>query len=455
MDISAQQKPKERVYEFTKIEIVVPRIRRAFLLDLDFAAILDWSRQPQTKALDFLVIAAIAYGIDKIVARKLAADNWTRRLNVTIPVWHATDWNHAADALAESISFLTGDIWNFEFIQAEKPFSKPRKNRRKLAKGFPNTPVVSLLSGGIDSFVGALDLLADHSKQRLLFVSHYDRHVTGPAKQQENLIEFLKTKFKADRISHFQVRVGVVPIQSNETKVAKKYKFETSFRSRSLIFLGLAVFAASSSGENIPIVISENGPIALNMPLNPSRRGACSTRTVHPFFLSSLQHALNLAGIKHPIINPYETKTKGELIKNCRYVNLVRDAIELSNSCGRAGRKTYWNNRKAHACGTCVPCLLRRASLHSIGADTEIYGNEVFSAPPEKYPDFHALLGLIRQDPSQHEIQKRLLSNGRLPMNQLADYASVVKRMIDEVAQWLRDKAPKKICRLAGIRIGV
>src|SRR4029077_10537617 len=107
-----------------------------------------------------------------------------------------------------------------------------------------------------------------------------------------------------------------------------------------------------------------NGPISVNLPLNPSRRGACSTRTVHPFFLNSLENALSQAGLKHPIKNPYEFKTKGELIAECRNLRVFDGALSKTNSCAKAGRKMHWDNRQARACGACIACLFRRASLH-------------------------------------------------------------------------------------------
>src|SRR5262249_25652186 len=146
-----------------------------------------------------------------------------------------------------------------------------------------------------------------------------------------------------------------------------KYKFETTFRSRSLVFLGLAVYAASKVGVDVPVLIPENGPIALNVPLNPSRRGSCSTRTVHPQFLSMLGEALRGAGLGNPIRNPYEFKTKGEMVNECRAPELLEQIYTKSNSCGKAGRKTHWQNRKARACGGCIPRLFRRASLHAKG----------------------------------------------------------------------------------------
>ena len=446
MKLVVDQNPTEVLHEFTKLEIVSSELSQSFVVDLDFAAILALSWKPHTRALDFLVIAAVVYAVDKIVTRKTAADHWGRILDVTIPLCEPGAWSSAASQLSDSVSFLTGDSWTFTFTQAGKSFQARRANRRKHSKGFPASPVVTLLSGGLDSLIGALDLFDKYRTERLLFVSHYDRHMSGPATDQENLRRILDAKF--GRSSHMQVRVGAIP--AVETRV--KCNFETSFRSRSLIFLGLAVYAASKIGPEVPILIPENGPIALNMPLNPSRRGACSTRTVHPFFLESLTLALKTAGIANPIRNPYAFKTKGEMVKECRFPEILKEAIWFTNSCGKANRKTHWKNRNVKACGTCVPCLFRRASLHTIGSDTEVFGNDVFKAAPAKYPDFHALLGLIRKNPTERQIAKSLLANGRLELGDLKEYSALVRRMISEVSIWLSEKASDEALALAQLQ---
>ena len=445
MKVTVEQKPEEAVHELTKLEIKVSGIDLRFVLDLDFSAIVDRSRQPNIRTLDFLVISAVTYAIDKIVRRDTTPDRWTRTFDVTVPVSEPANWNNAAASLSEAISFLTGDVWTFRFTQAAAPFQKRRANRRKSAVGFPRSSVVSLLSGGIDSFVGALDLLAQSPNQQFLFVSHYDRHVKGPAKDQKEISKFLSERF-GGRVSHLQVRVGTVAADG------ENHSFEISFRSRSLIFLGLAIYAASKVGDDIPVIIPENGPVSVNMPLNPSRRGSCSTRTVHPFFISSLRNALSQGGINHPIRNPYEFKTKGQLIAECRSPKLFLQALDKTNSCAKAGRRMHWKNRKARACGACVACLFRRASLHAIGRDSELFGNDVFKGQPQAYPDFHALLGLIATRLTDREIARSLISNGRLPLNQLDAYVGVVRRMIDEVTRWVSDKGSPKARSLARIR---
>jgi 7-cyano-7-deazaguanine synthase in queuosine biosynthesis len=443
--VTIEQRAEEAVHELTKLEIKVSGINSRFVLDLDFSEIVDRSRQPNTRTLDFLIISAVTYAVDKIVRRDTTLDRWTRTLEVTVPVSEPANWNRAAASLSEAVSFLTGDVWTFRFTQSAAPFQKRRANRRKSAIGFPRSSAVSLLSGGIDSFVGALDLLAQNPNQHFLFVSHYDRHVKGPAKDQNDLSKFLSERFRG-RVSHLQVRVGTVAADDEE------HSFEISFRSRSLIFLGLAVYAASKVGDDIPIMIPENGPISVNMPLNPSRRGSCSTRTVHPFFISSLRNALSQAGINHPIKNPYEFKTKGELIAECRSLKLFLQALDKTNSCAKAGRRMHWNNRKARACGACVACLFRRASLHAIGQDSELFGNDVFKGQPKAYPDFHALLGLIASKVTDREVARLLIANGRLPLNQLDAYVGVVRRMIDEITRWVSDKGSSNARSLARIR---
>jgi hypothetical protein len=329
-------------------------------------------------------------------------------------------------------------------------FSQRRTNRRVRARGFPKSPVVTLLSGGLDSFIGAINLLHEYPAARLLFVSHYDGHVSGPATDQDKVRQLLSLRY-GQRISHLQVRAGVVTENADDGK----YGFETSFRSRSLIFLGLAVYAALKVGDGVPVLIPENGPIALNMPLNPSRRGACSTRTVHPFFISSMNHVLSTAGIPHVVDNPYKRRTKGEMVKECVEQQILKRGIPLTNSCGKAGRKTHWAKRTARACGVCVPCLLRRAALHAAGLDDETYGNDAFSGEPEAYADFHALLGLVRARPTVYEIKRRLMANGRIPLSDLSADAGVVQRMIEEVYAWVADKGSAKARELAGVKRGV
>lgn len=447
MKIIVEQDAIENFHELSLLRIRCEGIEPSFRVDLDFSAIVEFSWHPHVLGLDFLVICACVYAVDKIVRREDTPDLWTRTLEVSIPVHNRESWARASAALAQSISFLTGDSWSFKFTDAQRDFAQRRSNRRIRAPGFPKSPVVSLLSGGLDSFIGAINLLQEHPATKLLFVSHYDGHVSGPATDQNNVRQLLSLKY-GQRIRHLQVRVGARAENVN----GEKYDFETSFRSRSLIFLGLAVYAALKVGDAVPVLIPENGPISVNLPLNPSRRGACSTRTVHPFFISSINRVLDMVGIPHIVQNPYYFKTKGEMVKECVGQEVLKLGIPLTNSCGKAGRKQHWANKKARACGVCVPCLLRRAALNAAGLDNGIYGNEALAGDPAGYADLHALMGLVYAKPSHGELKKQLMANGRVTLSELSQHADVVRRMIEEVTTWFAAKGSVKVCRLAGVK---
>ena len=149
---------------------------------------------------------------------------------------------------------------------------------------------------------------------------------------------------------------------------------ESSQRSRSLIFITFAVMVATSLqryflGENVPLFICENGFIALNPPLTGGRVGSLSTRTAHPEFLGRLQRVLQAAGLRVTITNPYITKTKGAMMRECSDQDLLLAEAVRSTSCGRFQRFNY------RQCGRCVPCQVRRAAFLNWGGapDTTDY----------------------------------------------------------------------------------
>jgi hypothetical protein len=84
--------------------------------------------------------------------------------------------------------------------------------------------------------------------------------------------------------------------------------------------------------------------------------------------------------------------------------------------------------------------------------DDEGYGHEAFSGDPDAYPDLHALMGLVRAQPTAYEIKKRLMANGRIPLSDLSADADVVRRMIKEVYTWVADKGSAKARTLAGVK---
>ena len=278
--------------EFAAVKIECESVGISSSVDINFSMLLDKCDTPTNQAIDFLFISAVIYCIDKLIERSSAIDNWTRQLQVEIPISDPGLWNQNAKDFSEAISFLTGDIWQISFRNLDCSLVFPSKIRYNLFKTEITPGAISLFSGGLDSLIGVIDWLERNPQKTLKLVSHYDPDVAGPKSDQDGVIKVLKDHYK-HRISLVQVRVGQTPPGK-----------EVTFRSRSIIFIGLGIYAASLANDNIDMIIPENGNIALNVPLTPSRRGACSTRTAHPFFLKSIDGILGRIGFTNRIINP-------------------------------------------------------------------------------------------------------------------------------------------------------
>jgi len=414
-------------------------------IDIDFSTLLDKCAEPTNLAVDFLFVSAVIYCIDKLTPRSISIDNWTRQLQLEIPVSDSDLWSQNAENLNSAISFLTGDLWNISFRNIECSLVRPKNVRYRLFQEETKPDVVSLFSGGLDSLIGAIDWLESNPEGTIKLVSHYDPGVAGPKSDQKRLIEELK-EYYGDRINFVQVRVGQTPSGS-----------EATFRSRSIIFIGLGIYVASLAGENINMIMPENGNIALNIPLTPSRRGACSTRTAHPFFLNSIDQVLQNLGFQNRIINPFELKTKGECVEKCLNRSVLRNLADISVSCAKRGHKKTWINRSARQCGRCMPCIYRRAALHKIGLDTEEYGRDICSGEVDLQSnkklvdDFRAYVSFISKNPSRDEISSLLLANGNLDISLLPDYGDLVFRALEEIRVLLRNKATSRVLRQAGI----
>ena len=299
---------------------------------------------PGAAALGFLAVALGVWAADKLLPRQAAADAWTRQIVLHLPA--PESWRALAPDLSRVLNFLTGDDWSL----------KPRATWRdpglvKAAWPHPWRPqAVALFSGGLDSLVGAIDLL--EGGKRLVLVSHYD--FGQLASIQQGLAAALKGRYGPGRVHHLGVRV-----QFPESP-------ELTLRSRSLLYLALGLATAAAFGEATPLCLPENGWVSLNPPLTGNRLGSYSTRTTHPHFLEQIASLWRRAGLDHPLGNPYQGLTKGEMLLNCRNRGLLKELFPRTVSCARPVA-SRWQGRPAGSCGCCYPCLMRRAALNRLG----------------------------------------------------------------------------------------
>lgn len=431
--------------ESTKFEFAVVTLRCAdrdveCVLDLDFSALHDRCNIPDPIILDFLFFASVVYGIDKLISREKTDDRWTRAMEFCLQVSNPEKWSIVTEDLETCLSFLTGDTWKIQFTELQHDLYRPRSRRKFQLPAKGNT--VSLFSGGLDSLIGAIDYLESNSTNRLFLVGHYDRY-SKAASDQKCVYGDLKNHYQS-RLDLLQVKVGPKPSGQEKT-----------YRSRSLLFIAIGMYVARGISNHTPLLIPENGAIALNVPLTPSRRGSCSTRTAHPVFLDTLRKIFKDLGIENPLCNPLELKTKGECVEKCLNGSLLRTAAPKSISCAKGGHKSWWPNTSARGCGVCVPCVYRQAALYRVNWDEEDYGRKICQVDLDSnktYPnDFRALVSFLHHNFSEQEIAYLLYANGNIEITCLQEYADIVARSMDEVRDLLRDKGNDEIKRRAGL----
>lgn len=409
-------------------------------LDLPFADLFKKFGHPDPVALDLLIVASICYLVDKTVPRSAASDGWTREIDLELPVSDPGKWGAVRDDLQTALRFLTGDAWRLSFrdLGGVSIYRRPPgllMDRRRL--GLPEA--VCLFSGGMDSLLGAIDLLAS-SPKRLLLVGHFD--IPGPKSQQEALVSSINHRFP-NRAELISIRVAHRPSAAPEL----------TLRSRSFLFLALAVYCAKGLGEDTPIFAPENGPIAVNVPLTPARTGSCSTRTMHPFFLNVIRRCFGGLGFGNAVMNPFELKTKGECLRQCADTGLAQTLAPLSVSCSHGTRRKDWVRRTGISnCGYCVPCLFRRAALNMCGLDVgQAYGvdvchDELDLASQGKMPDdFRAVLDFLRDNRSREQVARAISAVAPIP--NLTQHADVVWRGLEEVRLLLATKGSARVKR--------
>ena len=319
---------------------------------------------PSARSWDFLALSLSVAAADFGCLRSKSPDGWTRNIQLEVAVTDPVLWNTQTTALNAALQFLTGDIWELAFVPGGMTPPKARRHTSRLLNG----DCACLLSGGVDSLVGAIDAVA--SGRRPVLVSQISQ---GDAKRQSHFSRML-----GGSLSHLQLNHAVSP----------PGKAERSQRARSIVFIAYGVLAASvlpqyRRGDIIELLVPENGFISLNIPLTPLRLGSLSTRTTHPLFIQQMQDILNALDFRVRLTNPYQLKTKGEMLAECEDQCLLRELVFNSTSCGRFMRFNYGH------CGRCVPCLIRRAAFLRWGkGDATDYRYEDLSIRDNQHRDY-------------------------------------------------------------------
>lgn len=298
---------------------------------------------PSIETMDFLTFSLSVSAADKAIPRSDSADGWTREIELHVYLQAPAMWEEMKRKTEFTLRFLTGDFWSLHFHESST-INIPRPRKMNILSPGDS---VCLLSGGMDSLIGAIDLTS--IGRRPYFIS---QTVKGSGFSQRNFAAALM-----DDQRHCQWS-GVISCPAPT---------EQSTRSRSIVFFAFALLVSSALRNTVEdpveIFVPENGFISLNIPLDPLRVGSLSTKTTHPVYLAGLQDLWDGLGICTQLIQPYRFKTKGEMLKNCLNKEMLTSLVKDSVSCGKYSRHTLTH------CGVCVPCLVRRAAFLAAGME--------------------------------------------------------------------------------------
>ena len=117
---------------------------------------------PAARAWDLLSLALSVICADTAVQRRESPDGWTRQIALKVAVNDPDFWNASKELVERQLKFLTTDIWDLDFV-GYGLLPKPPKH-----PVLPEEDCVALLSGGLDSFIGAVDLVAAGKKPYLV-----------------------------------------------------------------------------------------------------------------------------------------------------------------------------------------------------------------------------------------------------------------------------------------------
>jgi 7-cyano-7-deazaguanine synthase in queuosine biosynthesis len=382
---------------------------------------------------DLYRIAVVVYVWDLQIQRRAYEP---RYFSILISVSDKEKWDNVKNHLEGTLRFLTGDTYDFHFIQGKRSGDK-FKFEKKSEKS------VLLFSGGLDSLAGFKWMVDQNSKP--LLVSHPAMGLISGV--QKDLVSRLKNIVGKNSFEWYQFRAGPKP----KSKLTEK---ETTQFSRSFLYLTMGATVALSLGINEEFVC-ENGILALNIPLTQSRIYS-NTRTVHPRFLVMYQELLDsVFGHCLSIKNPFSTMTKGEVVKLLD-ADKYRDLVKISISCPNV-TPLRWKGvetSKIRHCGICLPCIVRRVAIHyaNLSDNDALYQNDITGSyaqiPEDGKKMLLEMMDFARQIETFSNVNEAFLEFPQFYVGETVNpdaLFDMVRRQVTQFNDFLKRKADQSI----------
>lgn len=343
-------------------------------------------------ALDLLHVMCTLRAADRYY-RSAGLFRNTRQLKLAVTVADERRWREIAETFRRTVFTLSGDRLTFEpvALRAMPRTARPpaRSSLNELVESY-HPDSVCLFSGGADSFAGAAHLLA--IGRRPLLVAHAIGPING---RQQELFTSLRRRFpQLPEEALIQLRGYPASPRRGQPRPAWMWRQRDDLqRLRSMYFFSLAAILADAH-EVDDIFMCENGVIGAAIVWSPNQDTPYNTRPAEPHYLRQMQTLL-AAALDRPslrIRNPFQYRTKGEVLRECASLGLL-DALYRTVSCWRSG------NRGIRNCGQCVPCMFRQLSFDEAGLTNPRDDVYTHAIPPRAWsrwssPNLHRLRAL-------------------------------------------------------------
>jgi len=333
---------------------------------------------------DLLYLAASVYGADTGVSRGSAKDilgaNWARQFRIVLPVWDLDFWlrNDVNEGLTDTLRFLTGDSYDFEFVQrTQQATTQMQMTFQEAVDPLPQVNAIVSFSGGADSLAATLEALQQGLQP--VVVSH--RSAPTIDKRQKNLADLIRKAYPSWALPHVSMwvnRAGGRPV-------------EFSQRSRSFLYTSLCA-ACAALLEVDTVRLCDNGVVSINLPQSAQNVGTALSRSTHPGYLSRVEPLMRLITDRSTLLieNSLLFRTKREVLQSIAdtgHPALLQETVSCAHTEGKTRQQPH--------CGTCTQCIDRRFASEATGLTAydlaERYEVDIFTAPlPEGESRTHA-----------------------------------------------------------------
>ncbi len=274
-DKDLQALKAETIQEYSTVNVEIPILTSSGSFRYGLQRTIDDLRKqniyPSEAGFDAIILGLLVYMADMKISRtSQAQDSWSREILLSVPVFD-DHWSAYQRTFERMLKFLTGDLWSIEFTKRELTLAHEDKFEHRTDK----YRIASLFSGGMDSLIAAINYM--EQGQPTLLVSHAGE--SRVRHWQTDLISVLDEKYSDVPHENAYYWTNLDGVEFPDAGA------DLNQRSRSFLFITIALFAMSGVKECTQLFMPENGLIALNVPLEYLRLGSHSTRTTHPFYL--------------------------------------------------------------------------------------------------------------------------------------------------------------------------